>query len=86
MNRLKQGNEESLGDQQRRREGKQLDDVEELDFTKAFEDPETGLLCIDKNKTIESVNQEGKLECVHSMVNICHYSYVTEFRANRREE
>ena len=58
----------------------------EIDFSKAVDDPETGLQCVTNEATVETLEREKLLECVHKTVNICHYTYVTRFRNHRVEE
>ncbi len=49
-----------------------------IDFSGAYDDPETGLKCVDDQLTVQSKEAERLLECTHSTVNICHYTYVTK--------
>ena len=49
----------------------------EIDFSKAVDDPETGLQCVTNEATVDTLERERLLECVHKSVNICHYTYVT---------
>ena len=57
-----------------------------IDFSKAVDDPETGLQCVTNEATVETLEREKLLECVHKTVNSCHYTYVTKFRNQRVEE
>ena len=50
-----------------------------IDFT-AVSDPQTGLQCLVKTDNVSTVPNDTLLSCVHSLVNICHYSYATQFR------
>ena len=47
---------------------------------KAVEDPETGLMCLLEEKKTNSLERETLLSCTHSTVNICHQSFLTQFR------
>ena len=58
------------------RSGKNLEDI---DFTSATLDEETGLKCVRTEETLETVEREKLLSCTHSSINICHYTYVTKF-------
>lgn len=51
----------------------------EIDFSKAVDDPETGLQCVTNEATVDTLERERLLECVHKSVNICHYTYVTRY-------
>ena len=49
-----------------------------IDFSKAVDDPETGLQCVTNEATVDTLEREKLLECV--------YTYVTRFRNQRVEE
>lgn len=57
-----------------------------IDFSQAYADPDTGLQCIDKEASIQTKQREQLLECVHSDVNVCHYTYITRFTSQRQDE
>ncbi|XP_040577684.1 uncharacterized protein [Lepeophtheirus salmonis] len=61
-------------------------DADSIDFRNAYDDPETGLKCVNKESTIQKKEQERLLECVHSKINVCHYTYVTRFTSQRVEK
>ena len=64
------------------RSGKSLADI---DFTAATLDEETGLKCVRTEETLETLEREKLLSCTHSSINICHYTYVTQFSPSRVE-
>ena len=64
------------------RSGKTLADI---DFSSAVLDDETGLKCVRTDETVETVEREKLLSCTHSSINICHYTYVTQFSPTRVE-
>ena len=64
------------------RSGKTLADI---DFTAATLDEETGLKCVRTEESLETVEREKLLSCTHSSINICHYTYVTQFSPSRVE-
>jgi hypothetical protein len=57
-----------------------------FDFSKAYDDPGTGLKCVNEEASVQTIEKEKLLECVHSTVNVCHYTYVTRFSSQRQEE
>ena len=66
------------------RSGKSLSRV--IDFSTAVADGETGLKCVIETAKIDTVEKESLLSCTHSLVNACHYTYVTRYRPSREEE
>ncbi|QQP53221.1 Putative LOC101165754, partial [Caligus rogercresseyi] len=61
-------------------------EADAIDFRNAYDDPDTGLKCINKEASIQTKEQERLLECVHSRINVCHYTYVTRFTSQRVEK
>ena len=57
-----------------------------IDFSKAYDDPDTGLKCVNKEATVQTKEREKLLQCTHSMINVCHYTYATKFTSQRQEE
>ena len=57
-----------------------------IDFSKAYDDPDTGLKCVDKEATVQTKERERLLQCTHSMIGVCHYTYVTKFTSQRQDE
>merc|ERR1719397_527482 len=57
-----------------------------IDFSSAVEDPSTGLKCVLEEATVDTFEKEQLLTCTHSMIQVCHYTYVTQFRPHRVEE
>ena len=57
-----------------------------IDFSKAYDDPDTGLKCVDKEATVKTAERERLLQCTHSMIGVCHYTYVTKFTSQRQDE
>ena len=57
-----------------------------IDFSRAYDDPDTGLKCVDKEAVVKTQEREKLLECVHSRINVCHYTYVTKFTSQRQED
>ena len=49
-----------------------------VDFSDAYDDPDTGLKCIDKEAIVQTQEREKLLECTHSQINVCHYTYITK--------
>ena len=66
------------------RKGKSSDLL--IDFSEAVDNAETGLKCVIEEEKIKTLEKSSLLTCIHSMVNICHYSYVTQFRPIREEQ
>ena len=66
------------------RQGRQAEDTS-IDFSAAYEDPDTGLQCIDKEAIVQTKEREKLLECTHSNINVCHYTYITRFTSQREE-
>jgi hypothetical protein len=56
-----------------------------VDFSNCQNDPDTGLCCIDKEETVQSIQKDPILECTHKNVEKCHYTYVTQFEAAQEE-
>ncbi len=56
-----------------------------VDFSNCQTDPETGLCCVDKTETVQSLQKDPILECTHKNVEKCHYTYVTQFEAAQEE-
>ena len=68
------------------RQGRQLDVVQGgVDFSGCVDDPETGLCCVEKEETVQSIEKDPILECTHTNVEKCHYTYVTQFTAAQEE-
>ena len=58
----------------------------QIDFSKAVFDPATGMKCVTEESTVNTIEREKMLECVHKKINTCHYGYVTRFKNHRVEE
>ena len=56
-----------------------------VDFSSCQNDPETGLCCVEKLETIQSIEKDPILECTHKNVEKCHYTYVTQFTPSQEE-
>jgi hypothetical protein len=56
-----------------------------VDFSNCQNDPNTGLCCIEKEETVQSIQKDPILECTHKNVEKCHYTYVTVFEAAQEE-
>ena len=56
-----------------------------IDFSLAVDDPESGLRCVLEKGSIETVSRARRLSCVHSLLHVCHTSYVTQFRQHREQ-
>jgi len=56
-----------------------------VDFSGCEEDPETGLCCVDKEETVQTIEKEPILECTHKNTEQCHYTYVTQFKPTQQE-
>jgi len=56
-----------------------------VDFSGCEEDPETGLCCVDKEETVQTIEKEPILECTHKNTEQCHYTYVTQFKPTQEE-
>jgi hypothetical protein len=68
------------------RRGRQEEPVQGgVDFSGCQNDPDTGLCCVEKLETIQSVEKDPILECTHKEVEKCHYTYVTQFTAAQEE-
>ena len=44
-----------------------------------------GKRCVQKVSSVETLEKDPILECNHKDVEKCHYTYVTEFEANKEE-
>merc|ERR1712061_328068 len=74
----------------RNRAGRQDDgDVPEVqggvDFSSCQNDPDTGLCCVEKLESIQTIEKDPILECTHKNVEKCHYTYVTQFNPAQEE-
>merc|ERR1712141_118401 len=56
-----------------------------VDFSACEPDPDSGLCCVEKLETIQSVEKDPILECTHKNVEKCHYTYVTQFTPTQEE-
>ena len=56
-----------------------------VDFSACVNDPETGLCCVEKFETVQSLEKDPILECTHTNVEKCHYTYVTQFTPAQEE-
>jgi len=56
-----------------------------IDFGQAIRN-EDGRLCLPKTEFIESVIKEPVVECVHKLMEKCHYTYVTQFTPSQVRE
>ena len=56
-----------------------------VDFSGCQNDPETGLCCVEKEETVQSIQKDPILECTHKNVEKCHYTYVTQFESAQEE-
>jgi hypothetical protein len=56
-----------------------------VDFSGCQTDAETGLCCIEKEATVQSIQKDPILECTHKNVEKCHYTYVTQFESAQEE-
>merc|ERR1712212_707829 len=62
------------------RAGRQLDAVQGgIDFSNCEQDAETGLCCVNKEETVQTLQKDPILECTHKDTEQCHYTYVTKF-------
>ena len=55
-----------------------------VDFSDCQTD-ETGMCCVYKESTVQSIQKEPVLECNHKNVEKCHYTYVTQFEPAQEE-
>ena len=77
----RQGRQQQLG-----RQGRQEEAVQGgVDFSSCQPDPDSGLCCVEKLETIQSVEKDPILECTHKNVEKCHYTYVTQFTPAQEE-
>merc|ERR1712106_812063 len=68
------------------RRGRQEEPVQGgIDFSGCVEDGETGLCCVEKEETVDSLKKDPILECTHKNVEQCHYTYVTQFTPAQQE-
>jgi len=72
-----------LGRQGRQEEGEAVQGG--VDFSACEPDPDSGLCCVEKLETIQSVEKDPILECTHKNVEKCHYTYVTQFTPAQEE-
>jgi len=56
-----------------------------VDFSSCQPDADTGLCCVEKEETVQSIEKEPILECTHKNVEKCHYTYVTQFSPSQEE-
>merc|ERR1712012_107751 len=56
-----------------------------VDFSGCVDDPETGLCCVEKEETVQTIQKDPILECTHKNVEKCHYTYVTQFTPAQEE-
>jgi hypothetical protein len=56
-----------------------------VDFSGCVNDPDTGLCCVEKEETIQTLKKDPILECTHKNVEKCHYTYVTQFSPAQEE-
>jgi hypothetical protein len=56
-----------------------------VDFSSCQNDPDTGLCCVEKLESIQTVEKDPILECTHKNVEKCHYTYVTQFTPAQEE-
>jgi len=67
------------------RQGRQAPVPGGVDFSGCQEDPETGLCCVDKEETVQTIEKEPILECTHKNTEQCHYTYATQFQPTQQE-
>jgi hypothetical protein len=81
----RQGRQHGLA--QRVRQGRQEEPAVQggVDFSACQPDPDSGLCCVEKIETIQSVEKDPILECTHKNVEKCHYTYVTQFTPAQEE-
>lgn len=74
------------GNHQLSRQGRQEEPVQGgVDFSNCQPDPDSGLCCVEKLETIQTVEKDPILECTHKTVEKCHYTYVTQFTPTQEE-
>ena len=56
-----------------------------IDFSGCQQDPETGLCCVEKEETVQTLQKDPILECTHKNTEQCHYTYVTKFQPSQEE-
>jgi hypothetical protein len=56
-----------------------------VDFSNCLLDPYSGLCCVVKEETVQSIQKDPILECTHKNVEKCHYTYVTQFESAQEE-
>jgi len=56
-----------------------------VDFSSCQNDPDTGLCCVEKLESIQTIEKDPILECTHKNVEKCHYTYVTQFTPAQEE-
>ena len=56
-----------------------------IDFSGCQQDPDTGLCCVEKEETVQTLQKDPILECTHKNTEQCHYTYVTKFQPSQEE-
>merc|ERR1711997_868503 len=56
-----------------------------VNFSACVDDEETGLCCVEKLESIQTIEKDPILECTHKNVEKCHYTYVTQFTPAQEE-
>ncbi|XP_023329302.1 uncharacterized protein LOC111702016 [Eurytemora carolleeae] len=56
-----------------------------IDFSGCVQDAETGLCCVEKEETVQTLKKDPILECTHKNTEQCHYTYVTKFVPSQEE-
>merc|ERR1712038_643372 len=81
----RQGRQHGLA--QRVRQGRQEAPAVQggVDFSSCEQDRETGLCCVEKLESIQTIEKDPILECTHKNVEQCHYTYVTQFKPSQEE-
>ena len=70
------------------RQGRQADNAVQgagIDFSGCQQDPDTGLCCVEKEETVQTLQKDPILECTHKNTEQCHYTYVTKFQPSQEE-
>ena len=57
-----------------------------IDFTGCSVDPSSGMCCVLKEEQMTTLEKDPILECRHTTVQRCHYTYVTQFKPAQQEE
>ena len=66
------------------RSGKSLSKL--IDFSEAVDDTASGLKCLIEEMSVDTLKKESLLTCTHSLINVCHYTYITQFKHTREEK